>query len=316
MPPLQELYRVKASNLAMAVGTLVGLAALFSQVGSPGHLWNTITAAQVSWLAVAFGATLLTYVAAAIGLMGAAPINLPLVRTSELQLSMMFSNLAVPGVGGTATQVRFLQRQGMDLSAAVASGGLLANIGGVVAQLFLLLVAVQLAPKHYHVAQIHLGKFVNVALIALVVIVAIVGVMLGVPRIRRSVMPPTRNALSTVWGMLRSPRRVALLLVGNWLWALFTAAAFAACVAAFGGSVNFWGLLASVIVIGTIASLIPIPGGATAVTSVGMSGALAAGGVPIEAAVAAALVNQLVVIYLPAVLGWFATRDLLQAEYL
>ena len=47
-----------------------------------------------------------------------------------------------------------------------------------------------------------------------------------------------------------------------------------------------------------------------------MSGALAAAGVPTEAAVAAALVNQIVVSYLPALPGWFATKDLLRAEYL
>ena len=95
-----------------------------------------------------------------------------------------------------------------------------------------------------------------------------------------------------------------------------TAAVYEACLGAFGASANFWTVLSLIIVITTIASLVPIPGGATAVTSVGMSGALAAAGVPTEAAVAAALVNQIVVSYLPALPGWFATKDLLRAEYL
>jgi len=89
-----------------------------------------------------------------------------------------------------------------------------------------------------------------------------------------------------------------------------------ACIVAFGASVNFWALLSLNIVIGSIASLVPIPGGGAAVSSVGMSGALAAAGVPIETAVAAALINQLVVSYLPAIPGWFATQDLLRADYL
>jgi undecaprenyl-diphosphatase len=316
VPPLQELYRVKPSSVLMAVGTLVGLAVLFNQVGSPGHLWSTISAANVGWLVAAFGLNLLNYLAAAIGLMGAVPINLPLVRTTELELSTAFSNLAVPGVGGPASQVRFLQRQGLSLSAAVAGGGFLNSFGAIVAQLLLLILAIELAPKNYNPAPIHLGSIVPVALIAVAVIVAIVGVVLGVPRIRKIAMPPTRTALTAVWETLRSPRRMTLLLVGNWAWALITATVFVACVAAFGSSVNFWAVLASVIIIGGVASLIPIPGGATAVTSVGMSGALAAAGVPVEAAVAAALVNQLVVIYLPAIPGWFATEDLLKAEYL
>jgi undecaprenyl-diphosphatase len=316
VPPLQELYRVKPSSILMAVGTLIGLAVLFNQVGSPGELWSTITAANLGWLAAALALNMLCYVANAIALMGAVPINLPLVRTTELQLSTSFANLAVPGVGGPASMVRFLQRQGMGLSAAVAAGGFLATFGAIVAQLLLLLLAIELAPKNYNPAPIHVGAIVPVALIALAVIVAIVGVVLGVPRIRKIAMPPARTALASVWETLRSPRRMTLLLVGNWAWALVTAGVFVACVAAFGASVNFWAVLASSIIISAVASLMPIPGGATAVTSVGMSGALTAAGVPVEAAVAAALVNQLVVIYLPAIPGWFATEDLLKAEYL
>jgi undecaprenyl-diphosphatase len=316
VPPLQDLYRVSGSNLLMAIGTLIGLVALFSQVGSPSQLWHTITSAQIGWLAVALLGALLTNVPSAIGLMGAVPINLPLVRTSELQLSMSFANLAVPAVGGTASQVRFLQRQGMDLAEAVASGGFLASFGGFIAQVLLLIVAIQLAPKKHSAAQIHIGKFADLALIVVLVVVAVVGVVLGVPRLRKAILPQTRSALSAMWSALRSPRRVALLLGGNMLYALMSAAVFQACIAAVGASVNFWTLLSLNIVIGTIASLIPIPGGGTAVTSVGMSGALAAAGVPIEAAVAAALVNQVVASYLPALPGWFATKDLLRAEYL
>jgi undecaprenyl-diphosphatase len=316
VPPLQEMYRVKPSSVLMAVGTLIGLAVLFNQVGSPGQLWNTISAAQVSWLVIAFAVNMLCYVANAVALMGAVPTNLPLVRTTELQLSTSFANLAVPGVGGPASQVRFLQRQGLSLSAAVAGGGFLASFGAIVAQLLLLILAIELAPKNYNPAPIHMGAIVPMALIAVAVIVAIVGVVLGVPRIRKIALPPTRTALAAVWETMRSPRRMTLLLSGNWAWALITAAVFEACVAAFGSSVDYWAVLASVIIISAVASLVPIPGGATAVTSVGMSGALAAAGVPIEAAVAAALVNQLVVVYLPAIPGWFATEDLLKAEYL
>jgi len=310
------MYRVKASNLLMAVGTLFGLAALFSQVGSPGQLWSTVSGAQIGWLVAALAGTLLITVPNAIALMGAATIRLPLIRTTELQLSMAFANLAVPAVGGTASQVRFLQRQGMELPAAVATGPFLSSLGGTVAQLLLLGVAITLAPKSYTPAHIDIGKIAPLALIVLVAIVAIVGVMLGVPRIRKHVLPPTRTALSAVWSVLRSPQRLVLLLGSNILVALMTAAVFEACLAAFGASANFWTLLSLIIVITTIASLVPIPGGATAVTSVGMSGALAAAGVPVEAAVAAALVNQVVVSYLPAVPGWFAMKDLLRAQYL
>lgn len=69
------------------------------------------------------------------------------------------------------------------------------------------------------------------------------------------------------------------------------------------------------IFLGTLASLVPIPGGSTAVASVGLSGALVAFGVPKEVAVAVVLTNQLVVNYLPAVPGWFATTRLVRRGF-
>ena len=40
-----------------------------------------------------------------------------------------------------AAQIRFLQRQGVDLASAVASGGLLINVGNIAAQVILLVFA-------------------------------------------------------------------------------------------------------------------------------------------------------------------------------
>jgi uncharacterized membrane protein YbhN (UPF0104 family) len=88
------------------------------------------------------------------------------------------------------------------------------------------------------------------------------------------------------------------------------------CIVAFGGDVSYWTVLALNIFIGTIASLVPIPGGGTAVSSVGMSGALTAVGVSTEVAVAAVLANQLVANFIPAVPGWFATKNLMNDGYL
>jgi uncharacterized membrane protein YbhN (UPF0104 family) len=75
-------------------------------------------------------------------------------------------------------------------------------------------------------------------------------------------------------------------------------------------------LLAANIFVGTIASLIPIPGGNTAVSAVGLSGFLVAAGVPDSIAVAAILADQLVVSFIPAVPGWVATKDMFKRGYL
>jgi hypothetical protein len=83
------MYRVKASNLLMAVGTLFGLAALFSLVGRPSQLESTVSGAQIDWRVAALDGTVQITVPSAIGLMGAPTIRLPLMRTTELQLSMI-----------------------------------------------------------------------------------------------------------------------------------------------------------------------------------------------------------------------------------
>ena len=89
-----------------------------------------------------------------------------------------------------------------------------------------------------------------------------------------------------------------------------------ACVRAYGGDVGYWPLLVVNIVVGTIASLIPVPGGNTMVSVIGLSGALTAAGVPETIAVAAVFTQQLIATYLPALPGWFATNDMLRKGYL
>ena len=315
-PPLQQLYRVSGTNLLMAIGTLIAVFALLSQVGDPETFWNTIKDANWWWLAVAMFLSLLTNFCTAVALMGTVPIGLPLIRTAELQLSMSFSNLAVPAVGGMAAQIRFLQRQGVDLASAVASGGLLINVGNIVAQVILLFFAIALSPTSIKTGKIPTDSIVEVVLIAIVVIVIAAAAIFGIPKVRKLVLPPIKSASATMWAAARSPRRVAQLLGGNAVNALMYAAVMDACLVAFGGSINYWTLLAINIFVSTIASLVPIPGGGTAVSSVGMSGALVAAGVSNEVAVAAVLANQLVANFIPAVPGWWATNDLLHDDYL
>jgi uncharacterized membrane protein YbhN (UPF0104 family) len=107
-----------------------------------------------------------------------------------------------------------------------------------------------------------------------------------------------------------------LLFVGNVLASLIYGLCLLACIEAFGGSISYWTLLAANIFVGTIASLIPIPGGNTAVSAVGLSGFLVAAGVPDSIAVAAILANQLVVSFIPAIPGWFATKDMFKRGYI
>jgi undecaprenyl-diphosphatase len=115
---------------------------------------------------------------------------------------------------------------------------------------------------------------------------------------------------------LRSPGRVALLIGGNVAATIMSTWCLQLCLIAFGGHVSFWALLAANVAVVTIASIVPVPGGGTAVGTVGLSAVLVSYGVARDVAVASVLANQLVYYYLPAVPGWFATRSLVRRDYL
>jgi glycosyltransferase 2 family protein len=311
-PELRRLYRVQPRSLLMAVGALVGVGVLLSRVGDPVVFWDTVRNADWWFVALAFVLGLATDAAFGITFLGNVPIRLPVWPSIELQSAMSFSNLAVPVAADTALQVRFLQKNGLDLGSAVAAGGILSSVSEIIVQVGLLFLAIWLAPDSIDFGRIDTNQIVVLVLIAVLVVGVAMAVIFGVRRIRNRVLPPIRRALATVWSAVRTPSRVALLIGGNVVAQCLYAASLLACVHAYGSSINFWTLLALNIGISVIASLVPIPGGGTAVSAVGLAGMVTAFGVPPAVASAAVLTHQLAVTYLPAIPGWFATNDLVK----
>ncbi len=315
-PALEQYHRVKGSSLFMAVGLFVAVAALMSQVGSPEKVWEAVKDANWAWVALATVLSLATNIGYAIGVQGCVTTRIPLGPTTELQVAMSFSNLAVPAVGGTATQVRFLQKQGVDLPTAVAAGGLLSTLAGIVVQIMIFVVALWLTPDTFSFPNVPTSGIFPMVLAAVGVLGVVAGVVLGIPRLRKVVVPPVKVAISSLWNALRSPRQLTLMFVGNSIVAILYGFCLLAALEAFGASLSIWTILVINIGIGTIASLVPIPGGSVAVSSIGFSGALTAFGVPTDVAVSAILTHQIVVSYVPAVVGWFATTDMIRRDYL
>jgi undecaprenyl-diphosphatase len=311
-PELRRLYRVQPRSLLMAVGALVGVGVLLSRVGDPEVFWNTVKDANWWFVVLAFVLGLGTDVAFGITFLGNVPIRLPVWPSIELQSAMSFSNLAVPVAADTAMQVRFLQKNGLDLGSAVAAGGILSSVTEIVVQVGLLFLAIWLAPDSIDFGRIDTDQIVVLVLIGVLAVGVGMAVVFGVRRIRRRVLPPIQRALGTVWAAIKTPSRLALLIGGNIVAQCLYAASLLACVEAYGASINFWTLLALNIGISVIASLVPIPGGGTAVSAVGLAGMITAFGVPAAAASAAVLTHQLAVTYLPAIPGWFATNDLVK----
>jgi undecaprenyl-diphosphatase len=315
-PELRRLYRVQPRSLLMAVGALVGVGVLLSRVGDPVVFWDTVKNADWWFVALAFVLGLCTDVAFGITFLGNVPIRLPVWPSIELQSAMSFSNLAVPVAADTAMQVRFLQKNGLDLGSAVAAGGILSSVSEIVVQVGLLFLAIWLAPDSIDFGRIDTTQIVVLVLIGVLVVGVAMAVIFGVRRIRNRVLPPIQRALATVWDAVKTPSRLALLIGGNVVAQCLYAASLLACVHAYGASINFWTLLALNIGISVIASLVPVPGGGTAVRAVGLAGMITAFGVATAAASAAVLTHQLAVTYLPAIPGWFATNDLVKKRML
>lgn len=315
-PALLQLQRFRPASVALAASSLVAVVVLLDQVGDPAHVWATMRQAQWGWAAAALTASLATNMAFAVALMGTLPLRLPLWPTAELQLAMSYSNLVVPVVGGAGFQIRFLQRQGADMAAAVAAGGLLSTAGTVLTQVPVFALALLLSPDSLHLGSISVTGILRYVLLGLLALGVVAAVAFGVPQLRRVLLAPVKEAAATVWAAIRSPRQLSLIVGGNLVVSLLYASCLLSCLFAFGGHLSFWTVLAASIGVGTIAALVPVPGGGATIGSVGLAGTLAALGIPTEVAVTTTLANGLAVSYLPAVPGWFATRHLLKADYL
>jgi tRNA A-37 threonylcarbamoyl transferase component Bud32/uncharacterized membrane protein YbhN (UPF0104 family) len=307
-PALRQLQRFRLSSLLLAASSLVAVAVLLDRVGNPSDVWKITQEANWAWVAAALAVSLVTNIPYAVSLMGTIKLRLPLWPTSELQLAMSFSNLVIPVVGGTGIQIRFLQREGADLPTAVAAGGLLSTVGTIFAYLPLFIVSLWLSPDHLHVSSVPISGILEAIAVIILVLGVLAGLTFGIPRLRRATLPPLEQAMGTIWAAVRSRRQLTLLLGGNLVASLLYAFCLLCCLYAFNTSVSFWTAAAI--------NIVPVPGGGTAVGAVGLSGILISVGVPAEAAVAATLLNQLVVTYLPAIPGWMATRHLLKTNYL
>ena len=196
VPELVELHRVSPTNLMMAIGTLVAAAVLLGQVGSPQEIWDTVKNAEWWLVGVALVLSLATNIPYAVALMGCVPDRLPLWPTSETQLAMSFGNLAIPAIGGIAIQIRYLQKRGLDLASAVGAGGLLSTVGNVVCQILLFVIAVILSPTTIDIGPIDTASAIEVVLIAIVVIFVAIGLIWGIPRLRKAIVPPVKSAAS------------------------------------------------------------------------------------------------------------------------
>jgi glycosyltransferase 2 family protein len=305
-PPAERPMWVASRNLApLALGTFA-LVLLLSQAGSFRLALDAAGHADPVWLAAAVLSAAITYVMAAIALMGAAPQPLALGRTATVQLAAAFTNrLAPAGLGALATNVRYLERAGVRRSRAATTVGVDAA-AGVVVHVILLVALVPLVGLRTSLklpSAPDLDAYWPVA-VFIVVGLTIAGVWYWRHRLRAIVdriRPHARDARS----VLEHPRRSLLLFGGSLGVTLAQAFVLVACLEAVGVRLAAVTVIAVFVVGSALAAAAPTPGGLGALEAALVAG-LGQVGVPTASAVAAVLMSRVIGYWLPVLPGWLA----------
>jgi uncharacterized membrane protein YbhN (UPF0104 family) len=293
------------------VFTFAAINAVLGQIGSFRDIGAALARAQWSWVIVALVCCALTFPVSAVGVRAGLGSRLDLGQVTALQLSSKFANLVTPaGIGSTALNVRFMQRQGVDAASAVTADLATGVVSGV-AELLLVFLCARSLGSRLDTGNLP-GGIGRIVLIAVLVVGIAAAVISRVPRLRRAVVPHLRRAWSTIVRLARSPRDTLLIAGSALLSNLLFAACLAVCLRAYGVELPF----ATIVVINwsaaTLGSMSPTPGG-LGVAEAGLVVGFTAAGVPADVAVAAALTHRLLTFWLPPVVGWISMRRLQRA---
>jgi uncharacterized membrane protein YbhN (UPF0104 family)/tRNA A-37 threonylcarbamoyl transferase component Bud32 len=318
-----ELRRVKPLNGVMVVALVFAVWVILGQVGSLSDLWATLKTADWPWLVVGFVLAQSTAVAFACNTLGSVPQAIPLVPAVLLQMAVSFVNLVAPtGASAAIMNIRFLQKQGVEVGAATSSGVLL-GLAGTVTQFTLFALTAIVVGQEASLSEVGgVGPdHEEGSLILLLVIVGaiVLGITLAIPLLRRflreKVWPQVVGALRNIWGILTTPRQLFMIMGGSVAAQLLYSLCLLACLGAYGASLS----VAEIVFVNTsasfLASLVPVPGGIGVMEAAMVSG-LTAFGIPPEIATAAVVTHRLFTTYLPPIWGNFATKKLIADGYL
>ncbi|MEW1545145.1 lysylphosphatidylglycerol synthase transmembrane domain-containing protein [Streptomyces tsukubensis] len=306
-----RLERIRPRTLVSLIAGAVAAYFLLSQIAG-NNLGADFSSAHWIWVAVAAAFSALSYVAAAMSLLGFVPERVPFPRTVVAQVAGSFVKIVAPAaVGGVALNTRFLQRSGVRPGLAVASVGA-AQLFGLGAHILLLLTFGYLTGTE-KTPSLSPSRTVIAGLLTVAVLVLVVT---AIPFLRKFVSTRLRSLFAgVVPRMLDVLQRPVKLLTGIGGQLLLTFA-FVMCldasIRAFndGSQPLSYASLAVVFLAGNaLGSAAPTPGGVGAVEGALILGLIAAG-VPKDVATAAVLLYRILTLWLPVLPGWLAFSSL------
>ncbi|MDT9680812.1 lysylphosphatidylglycerol synthase domain-containing protein [Streptomyces sp. TRM76323] len=306
-----RLERIRPRTLISLIAGAIAAYFLLSQIASIPL--STISEAAWGWVTVAVACSALSYVAAAMSLLGFVPERVSFLRTVVAQVAGSFVKIVAPAaVGGVALNTRFLQRSGVRPGLAVASVGA-SQLFGLGAHVLLLLAFGYLTGTERSQDDFTPSRTVIAGLLTIAVLLLVVT---AVPALRKFVSTRLRSLFAgVVPRMLDVLQRPGKLLTGIGGMLLLTAT-FVLCldasIRAFNGGHQplTYASLAVVFLAGNaLGSAAPTPGGVGAVEGALLAGLVLAG-VPKEVAAPAVLLYRLLTLWLPVLPGWVSFNHL------
>ncbi|WP_328887202.1 lysylphosphatidylglycerol synthase domain-containing protein [Streptomyces sp. NBC_00316] len=308
-----RLERIKPRTLLSFIAGAIAAYFLISQV-TEADFGAVVEQAEWGWVAAALGFSALSYIAAAMSLLGFVPERVPFGRTVLAQVAGSFVKIvAPPAVGGVALNTRFLQRSGVRPGLAVASVGA-SQLFGLGCHVLLLgafgyLTGTEKTPSSLTPSRTVIAGLLTVAVLVLVVT--------AIPFLRKFVVTRVRSLFAgVVPRMLDVVQRPQKLLTGIGGMLLLTGL-FVMCldasIRAFSGpdvpQLSYASIAVVFLAGNALGSAAPTPGGMGAVEGALTLGLIAVG-LPKEVAAPAVLLFRLMTLWLPVLPGWICFNHL------
>jgi uncharacterized membrane protein YbhN (UPF0104 family) len=291
--------------LAMGVAVYV----LLPRVAQASSSLSSLSAPSWPWLLVVGACATATYALAAIALARASGLPLPFRRTFVAQVAAAFTNRVVPaGLGAAATNVRYLEGNGLDRPSATTAIAVIAASGFVVHTVATVAIVVLLRggaiPLHFPDLDATWKS-----LLALAGAGAVIGWLIWAPRARCALQRWAHASFRNIGAILRQPRRlIALLTCSAGVTGCYVAA-LAASLMAFGVHASLASVAVVYLTSSAVAAVAPTPGGVGPFEAAAVAG-LGAVGVAAAPAVAAVITFRLITYWLPVAPGAAALHRL------
>ncbi|MFE0449943.1 lysylphosphatidylglycerol synthase domain-containing protein [Streptomyces sp. NPDC058914] len=306
-----RLERVRPRTLISFIAGAIGAYFLLTQL-THIEFGPLIANAEWGWVAAAVLFSALSYVAAAMSLLGFVPERVPFPRTVAAQVAGSFVKIVAPAaVGGVALNTRFLQRAGVRPGLAVASVGA-SQLFGLGCHILMLLSFGYLTGTE-KTPSLSPSRTVIAGLLTVAVLVLVVT---SVPFLRKFVVTRVRSLFAGVvprmLDVLQRPQKLVTGIGGMLLLTACFVMCLDASIRAFGDETTSISIASVAVVFlagNALGSAAPTPGGVGAVEATLTVGLIAVG-LPKEVAAPAVLLFRLLTLWLPVLPGWLAFNHL------